>query len=38
MSGLIAIGSIVLALLIGVWCGRSKWFDKLMKDIGELLR
>jgi hypothetical protein len=28
----------VIALVAGIYCGTTKWFDKLMRNIGKLLR
>lgn len=34
---IIAIGLIALALILGLIAGRTKWFDRLMKDISDLI-
>jgi hypothetical protein len=26
-----------IAVVVGIYCGSSKWFDKIMRNIGELL-
>jgi len=38
MDILVGISLVILTFIGSVFIGRSKWFDRLMKDIGELLK